>query len=469
MSASTVGSTSDFGAAGPAHAHGGGGESHVVQFYESEAFLADAVSDFLSGGLRAGEPVVVIATAAHRAAFAQRLADRGFDVSALAGSGAVTMLDASETLAKFMVGDRPDRARFQQAVGGVLGKLSRQSPTGHFLAYGEMVDLLWRAGKPEAAIQLEELWNEIGAVHAFSLLCAYAIQNFGQAGDRQGFEEVCRTHSCVVPTETYVALRDSDSRSREVCVLQQRARALETEVEHRKHVEAALREALAVRDDFLCVAGHELRTPLTVLRLQLASLLSSEAGAMRPRSERRLAALAGQTERLARLAERMLDVSQMGGRLTLRPERLDLSAVARDMVDSLADVAASAGCNVTVLGDVGVTGCWDRDRLEQVMQDLLSNAYKFGRGAPVQVLVKGGHDGAQLVVRDGGPGIAPADHARIFERFERPASTDSYGGLGLGLWIARRIVEEHGGDIQVESAPGKGSTFTVTLPYSPPA
>ena len=452
---------------------GGDDSRHTVQFYEHDDFLVARVVDFVTGGTDRGEPVVVIATAAHGAAFRQQLVRTGLDVEECEKNGSLTILDAAEILEKIMVGDRPDRRLYREVVGGVLGSAAQMSTAGHFRAYGEMVDLLWRAGKRDAAIALEELWNEIGSEYSFSLLCAYVMDNFRSESDAAGFEEVCRTHSKVVPTERYVALEDADARLREISVLQQRARALESEIAHRKQVENELRDAVKVRDDFLCVAGHELRTPLTVLRLQLASLLENDIASRPPRTQRRLAALAAQTERLSRLAERLVDASQMGtDGLALRPESMDLAALARDTAEGLADVATAAGCRVTVLGDSSVAGCWDRDRLNQVLQDLLSNSFKFGRGTEVHLVVKSLPEHVELVVRDGGVGVPLGERERIFERFVRAAPTESFGGLGLGLWIARRIVEAHGGDIRLDSSPATdGAAFRVTLPYAavPPA
>ena len=252
-------------------------------------------------------------------------------------------------------------------------------------------------------------------------------------------------HSRVVPTESFVSLADPDSQSREVTLLQQRARVLESEIERRKRSEDALREALRVRDDFLCVAGHELRTPLTVLRLQLASLLAHSRPGQEPRTEQRLAALARQTERLARLAERLLDVSQMGDAPSLCLRDVDLAALVRGCVDAAADMATAAGCQVRILTEGDTVGRWDPDRIEQVVQDLLSNAFKFGAGTDVEVCVRGLTGGAEITVRDGGIGVPIADQQRIFERFERHAPSESFGGLGLGLWIARQVVRAHGG------------------------
>jgi signal transduction histidine kinase len=107
-------------------------------------------------------------------------------------------------------------------------------------------------------------------------------------------------------------------------------------------------------------------------------------------------------------------------------------------------------------------------RLEQVVLNLLSNAIKYGAGQPIAVAVQADAATVRLVVRDQGIGIAPADQARIFERFERAAPSSHYGGLGLGLYIVRQIVGAHGGTLGVESSPGAGATFSVTLPRTAP-
>ena len=445
-----------------------GHDTHVVQFYQEDGFLVEAVGEFLRAGVRAGEPTLVVATPEHRASFTGYLAGHGHDVEQLIARGALTMFDAASTLARIMVGARLDPQRFREVVGAVVAEAEARSPTGRVRAYGEMVNLLSLAANPEAGIRLEELWNDLAAEHSFALLCGYAISNFRDEHDAHRFGEVCRTHSRVIPTERYQSLADADSRAREVSLLQQRAQVLEGEIERRRKVEADLREALRVRDDFLSVAGHELRTPLTVLRLQLASLLADSHANQEPRAERRLAALATQTERLARLAERLLDASQLGDQPALQVREINLTELVRDTVAGCADVALASRCQVRVVAEPSVVGRWDPDRLDQVVQDLLSNAFKFGSGADVEVQVRALPQHAEIVVRDDGMGIPVADQQRIFERFERHVPAESFGGLGLGLWIARRVVEAHGGEIGVESAPGHGTTFTVSLPYGAP-
>ncbi|MFP2930217.1 ATP-binding protein [Pyxidicoccus sp. 3LG] len=445
-------------------------DAHIVQFYEDEAFLFDALEAYLVGGLKAGESAVIIGSEPHRQAILQRLSTAGVDVADACDTGRLTLLDARETLSRFMVQGRPDWNRFRDVVGAVLAK-SRAAANGtRVRAYGEMVDLLWQDGLPEAAVELEELWNDLAGLHAFSLLCTYALGNFGDEAHERPFRDVCRAHAHVIPTESYSQLEDPDCRLREVTLLQQRARALEAEIEHRKQVEKQLLEALGTRDAFLYAAGHELKTPLTALQLQLQSLPKmSPTTPATPNGERlreRLDKAVRHTERLASLVEGLLDVSRVsGGQLRLEPEEMDLARLVREGIASTTEVAARSECRVSVVAEGPVRGSWDRSRLGQVVHNLLANAFKYGRGKPVEVRVEGTAELARLVVKDQGIGIATEHQDRIFHRFERAASANHFGGLGLGLWMVRRIVEAHGGSIRVGSEPGRGATFVVELPY----
>lgn len=237
--------------------------------------------------------------------------------------------------------------------------------------------------------------------------------------------------------------------------------------------EEALRAANAsirARDEFLSAASHELRTPLTPLRLQLqlveqqvARLASGQtAGAAEFR--RAFAIAQRQLDRFSKLVETLLDVVQIeSGGLRLSPTAVDLSALVRDEVEFQRPRIEGHGCTIVVQREDPVRGRWDAPRIRQLFGNLLSNAIEFGPGGKIQVDVSSRGGRAILSVRDFGIGISANDRRRIFERFER-ATPEGHSGLGLGLYIARRIAEAHGGTISVESDLGKGATFTVELP-----
>jgi signal transduction histidine kinase len=170
-------------------------------------------------------------------------------------------------------------------------------------------------------------------------------------------------------------------------------------------------------------------------------------------------------QKLARLVDDLLDVSRItAGRLSLEREEVDLGALVRESAALWEDQARRAGFAVTVACDGDCRGKWDKKRIEQVLGNLLSNAVKYGGDKPVEVAVRSRPAAIEVEVRDHGIGIAPSDRRRIFDRFERAVPSRRYGGLGLGLWIARRIVEAHEGRIRVEHADGGGARFVVELP-----
>jgi PAS domain S-box-containing protein len=205
------------------------GPGHAVQFYEREEYLYSVVADFLARGLTAGEPTIVIATPEHRAGFVATLTDKHLDLNTAITSGQLTLLDARETLSQFMAGNVPDEARFKAVIGAAIAKSSNVWKGACVRAYGEMVDVLWRDGNPDAAIRLEELWNDLAHSHTFSLLCAYPKGNFLKESHSEGFDAVCRAHSDVFPAES------------------EHPGALKAEIEHRRELEKALRDALSAR------------------------------------------------------------------------------------------------------------------------------------------------------------------------------------------------------------------------------
>ncbi|MDB4986970.1 MAG: sensory box histidine kinase [Myxococcaceae bacterium] len=230
------------------------------------------------------------------------------------------------------------------------------------------------------------------------------------------------------------------------------------------------RDAIGVRDDFLSMAGHELRTPLTALQLQILSISKMVA---QPDGAAKVAVRAEKAARnvlrLSALVNELLDISRISaGRLRLERGAMDMAEAVREVLHRHADELAKNGCEVhfTAAGDVN--GNWDRVRVEQIATNLITNALKYGKGKPIEVRVQREGDAARLVVQDHGIGISAEDQLRIFQRFERAVSSRHFGGLGLGLWIARQLVDAHGGSIEVTSEMNLGATFEVLLPVAAP-
>ena len=235
---------------------------------------------------------------------------------------------------------------------------------------------------------------------------------------------------------------------------------------------AESRQAIRARDDFLAIASHELKTPLASLQLQLDSIAAGISGAKTHQHlSEKLDAVIRQGVRLAKLVDDMLDVARfIGGHLKLELERFDLAEPLGEAVRGLSDEAARAGCDVQVHMEGTAVGIWDRARIEQAIAKLLANAIKYGAGKPIEIALAREAGVAAISVRDHGIGIEPDKRAAIFGKFERAVSMRHYGGLGLGLYVTREIVEAHGGRIRVDSELGKGSTFVIELPIeSPPA
>lgn len=173
-------------------------QHHAVQFYDDEKTLFATVAGFLGQGLIDEQPAILIATAVHGAPILDELKGRMLDVDHALRSGDLVVLDADETLARFMRDDVPDAAAFESTVGDLIRRLLiKRSDRTLIRAYGEMVDVLWRAGKPDAAIRLEILWNRLAYRFGFALLCGYSMGHFYKQTDR--FEDVCRQHAHVVP------------------------------------------------------------------------------------------------------------------------------------------------------------------------------------------------------------------------------------------------------------------------------
>jgi signal transduction histidine kinase/ActR/RegA family two-component response regulator len=458
----------------------GHASAHTVQFYESDSFLHDTVAGFLADGLTAGQPAIVIATDAHNKGFAAGLSSRGVDAERAMASGQLTLLRAEEVLARIMDGGMPDRDLFRTHVGARFDASSRDNDRC-MRAFGEMVDLLWRDGNPEAAVRLEELWNELAQVRRFHLLCAYPIGNFAGESHVKRFDEVCRLHGEVLPTERYRG-KTRDARGLlEIAQLQQRARALESEVRRRERLERALRDSLEretaareeaerasrLKDEFLAVLSHELRTPLNAILGWRQIVSDRQADKI---TKRALEVIGRNATLQMHLIDDLLDVSRIiTGKMIIASDPVDVADVVRAAADTVRPAATAKGIALDLSIDNSarlVTG--DGARLQQVFWNLLSNAIKFTpKQGRVAVRLERSASEVLVTVHDDGEGIAPEFVPHVFDRFRQAdnSTTRVYGGLGLGLAVVRYLVEAHGGTVAAASdGIGMGATFTVRLP-----
>jgi len=465
-----------------------GSARHYVQFYEDDSFLFEVVADFLEAGVQAREPAIVIATESHRAGFSRALKARAVDVDRESAGGHLTLLDAGATLSLFMRDGMPDRTLFRGAVGPVI-EAGRRSGE-RVRAYGEMVDVLWRAGNPQAALRLEQLWNELAETHSFSLLCAYVMGNFYRASHHIDVERICDAHTHVSPAESYQPDVDSDDRRRQITLLQQRARALENEIAERRQLEIALRDALAERhraeaalldsqlqlsqqneqlahvirlsEMFVGVLSHDLRNPLSAI-VTGARLVEHRAESDKIASPARR--ILTSAERMARMIDQLLDFTRIrqGQGIPLRRAHVDLAKLCEQALDELEQPGAKGRASVELLGDA--SGSWDGDRLMQLLSNLVGNALVHGApGTSIVVRVDGSRPVVRLEVCNAG---AVPEHTLpfLFQPLQGGGERVHPGvGLGLGLFISREIVVAHGGTIDVTSSAADGTRVIVTLP-----
>ncbi len=230
-----------------------------------------------------------------------------------------------------------------------------------------------------------------------------------------------------------------------------------TDITERKRLEQS-------QQDFIAMASHDLAGPVTVLR--------ARAQLMRRRKsydEESVDAIIEQTGRMDRLLNDLRELVQLeAGRLPLNRQSADLASLVREAMERAQLQTTIHQLSLTAPAEP-VIGAWDRNRLEQILDNLLGNAIKYSpRGGAVAIEIALAGDQAHISITDEGRGIEAEEIPRLFERFYRGHQVSGATGLGFGLYITRMLVEAHGGSISAASAPGVGSTFTLTLPLLPP-
>lgn len=226
------------------------------------------------------------------------------------------------------------------------------------------------------------------------------------------------------------------------------------------------------KSEFISIASHELRTPMTSIKGSLDLLLGGFAGEVNPDTHELLVIAQSGCERLIRLINDILDVSKIeAGSMQLRLKTMSLLDSVQRSVRTIKSYADSFQVKLVIESPAPLPDMLgDRDRYDQILTNLLGNAVKFSPpGGTVTVRLHSIPDGVECQVIDAGPGIPPNQLPRIFEKFQQVEALDRRkGGTGLGLTIARALVEEHGGKIWVESKVGRGSQFIFQVPLAPP-
>lgn len=437
---------------------------HLCLLYESPAALRATLVPYFRDGLAKNERCLYIADADSADAAARTLADAGLDVGGAMARGQLQVLTTREAY--------HPHGRFEpEAMLELMDHSADEAIADGFTGLRGSGEMAWALGPEpgnERLMEYEALLNDVIERHRFVGICRYNMRRFPPSMIR----DVLRVHPFVVlgslvcpsayyePPDMFLGRTSETDRLGWSIAQLYRTRAAKRELEHAVHA----------RDEFLSIASHELRTPLTSLSLQLQSLEREiDRRGIDGALDKKTKTARKSADRLTALVEQMLDVSRIAtGRMEIdiHCDVIDLAELVNEIVDRFREANMTGGCQVTVDASGPVIGSWDPVRLDQVLTNLLANACRYGLSRPIAISVHEGGEQAIVTVRDQGIGIAPKDQPRIFEPFERAVSRDNYGGLGLGLFIARRIVEAHGGTITVESQPGRGAAFTITLQRS---
>ena len=448
--------------------------SHTVQFYREDAFLLEEISRFIGTALGAGDAALVIATEDHREGLIQRLKSKGLNTAMAIKQGRFVLLDAAETLARFMRGGQPDPNDFSEVLGRTITQIKENAGAGErrVAAFGEMVALLWMEGNGGAAIQLEQLWNDLAKTHSFSLRCAYPIGSFDGHDDSARFLTICAEHSGVIPDEGYTSLTTDGERLRNIAELQQKQQAhealqrtkerLEKEVAERKEAERkllaserSLRELsshlLRLQDEERRRLGRDLHDSvgqyLAVLKMGLDSLKGDMEASGKGADSRILecVALAEESIKEVRTISYLLypPMLEEMGLKTAIPWYLE-GFGKRSGIKTKLEMPAES---IRLPRDVEVA-------VFRVLQESLTNVHRHSQSpsAHVRMQIK---DGAILLeIKDCGKGL-PKDFLE--------ETRDSSRTLGVGLRGMRERMRQLGGHLELSSS-SLGTTVLARVP-----
>jgi len=425
---------------------------HAVQFYETDQFLCDEVARFVCEGLRAGESVIVVTTRLHREAIESKLKQQArFEDSQPAGGARLIWRDADETLSALLVNGWPDAARCENVLGALVDEAS-DSGKVPARVFGEMVAVLCAAGNPEAALHLEQLWNELARHHAFSRLCAYPMRVFAGEEGRQAFHAICAAHFEVMPSEAFEATPADPIRFHlAVATLHQKARALQSEVADRKAAERALSE----------LAAHQNRIREEE-RKRIAREIHDELGSVLTGIKAYVSVAVDRARREGRVPDRQLiDASELADVALetvrrvitdLRPSVLDELGIWVALEWYLDQMQRQSGLHCSLAIDPCIAemqvGPECSTALFRIVQEALTNAVRHAEASAMHVRVRRQGGFAVFEISDNGKGL---DAAQVFAQ-------QSWGIAGMN-----ERARHFGGDLTVTGTPGAGTTVALRL------
>jgi signal transduction histidine kinase len=468
---------------------------HVVQFYSNDEFLIGSLSRLIGSALGAGDAAIAVATPEHRAALAGNLSSRGLDVASIAQQGRYVALDASETLSKFMLDGRPDPVLFEEVISGLVERTKAKAggKDARLCVFGEMVALLWTQGQTEAAVRLEQLWNDLGSEHSFALYCAYPISGFAREDHSELFLKICREHPGLIPGESHAGLATEDDRLRNIVHLQQRAQALECEIAGRRRVERELKAARDELEKRVAERTLELREKNRQILEQAETLARTNEGLrqlsarlLRVQDEERrriardlhdstgqvlallgmnLAALQTEARRVSpeiagAVAENARLVSQVSDELRtisylLHPPLLDELGLKSALRWFVGGFAQRSGIKVSLSLDRGF-GRLSPDletTIFRVVQECLTNIHRHSGSPTAAIRLYRSPDRLRLQIEDAGKGIAAQKFTEIA----------SFGATGVGLRGMRERIKDFDGELEIASGEN-GTQVQVSIP-----
>jgi signal transduction histidine kinase len=462
-----------------------GDHEHGVQFYSQDKFLIEELSRYIGNALLAGDAAIVVCTPQHHEALIGHLEQHGLSLGPVMEQGRFVALDAQQMLGTFLFEGWPSEQRFKDVIGGVVRKATAAAlgERPRVAIFGEMVALLLAEGKAKAALRLEQLWNRLAEAHAFSLFCAYPMSSFKKETDANLFLEVCNEHSSVIPTETFMDLGSEADRLRAVTQLQQKARALETEVAEHKRLRQELELHVQSRTAELQSKNAQLLDEVKRREDAEASLraLTSQLMLIRDEERRRVAhELHESTAQL--LATLAMNLSAIGkGEAAIEPDDRKLISHSAAVVDNLlgevrqlshllhppmldemglpsavqwyADQFAKR-TNIRVSLEVGKEfGRFPREKeiaMFRVVQEALANVQEHSGSSTATVRLTQSSGQVSVHVSDLGRGMSP---------------NSLQNSKGVGISGMRERLRQLGGVLTIHSS-GRGTLVTADMPVA---